>query len=167
VYGAYGAEQDPLEPDSKHISKTHRYERYSIPTSTRQINNSDYLETNKVNFIKTKEQWNTFITPMCVIGNRGLYVNALGQLYPCSWTSFPYESLSTDRKTIQYKDSFFNVNKDLLNLYNYNLETVLNNPIWDKFFTSLDNPDKAWVECEQKCHQSLMTNEYAVGYETN
>ena len=169
VYGdAYGGVTDPLEPtNSEHISRTHRYERYSVKLSDRSINNTDYLDTNRVEFLKTKEQYDKFITPMCVIGNRGLYVNAAGQLFPCSWTSYPYEQLGTARKSILYKDSFFNVNKDALNLYKNGLGTVLNNPIWDKFFNSLDDQDRAWVECEQKCHKHLVDEAYAVGYETN
>ena len=167
VYGAYGAEKDPFEPRAEHISKTHRYERYSVATSNRQINNQTYMETNKIKFLDAREKWNTFVTPMCVIGNRGLYVNALGQLYPCSWTSFPYEQLSTDRKTIRYEDSFFNVNKDKLNLHTRSLSDILNDPIWDKFFSSVNDPASAWVECEQKCHKDLMDEGYAVGYETN
>ena len=169
VYGdAYGGTVDPLEPKNpQHISKTHRYERYSIQLSGRRLDNVDYLATNKLEFLKTKEQYDKFVTPMCVIGNRGLYVNAAGQLYPCSWTSFPYEALSTPRKTIKFQDSFFTVNKDALNLFKNDLETVLNNPIWDKFFTSLDDPQRAWVECEQKCNTALVAESYAVGYETN
>jgi MoaA/NifB/PqqE/SkfB family radical SAM enzyme len=169
VYGdAYGGTVDPLEPKNpQHISKTHRYERYSVQLSGRRLDNVDYLATNKLEFLKTKEQYDKFVTPMCVIGNRGLYVNAAGQLYPCSWTSFPYEALSTARKTIKFQDSFFTVNKDALNLFKNDLETVLNNPIWDKFFTSLDDPQRAWVECEQKCNTSLVDESYAVGYETN
>jgi MoaA/NifB/PqqE/SkfB family radical SAM enzyme len=169
VYGdAYGGVTDPLEPKNKqHISKTHRYERYSVKLSDRILNNKDYLETNRIEFLKTKQQYNKFITPMCVIGNRGLYVNAAGQLFPCSWTSYPYEQLGTSRKSILYKDSFFNVNKHALNLHENSLESVLNNEIWDKFFNSVDDDTKAWVECEQKCHTHLVNESYAVGYETN
>jgi MoaA/NifB/PqqE/SkfB family radical SAM enzyme len=168
VYGAYGGSADLLEPVNKdHISKTHRYERYNVKLTDRVLNNIDYLEQNRVAFLKTKEQYNKFITPMCVIGNRGLYVNALGQIYPCSWTSFPYEQLGTARKTINFSDSFFNVNKHTLNLHNYTLEEILNNPLWDKFFNSVNNPEKAWVECEQKCHVALVDSTYAIGYETN
>lgn len=169
VYGdAYGGVTDPLQPTNpEHISKTHRYERYSVKLTDRMIDNTDYLEKNKIEFHRTKEQWNKFVTPMCVIGNRGLYVNAEAQLFPCSWTSFPYKQLGTARKSINFEDSFFVVNKNALNLQMNSLESVLNNPIWDKFFNSLDNPDKAWVECEQKCHSSLVDESYAIGYETN
>lgn len=169
VYGdAYGGTADPLEPtDTKHISKTHRYERYSILLTERRLNNHAYMSKNNIEFFKTKEKYNKFITPMCVIGNRGLYVNAVGQLYPCSWTSFPYIQLNTARKSINFEDSFFVVNKNALNLHSNSLESVLNNPIWDKFFNSLNDPHKAWVECEQKCNSLLVDETYAVGYETN
>jgi len=168
-YGeAYGGNKDNLEPlKQENISSSHRYERHTIQLSSRSIDNSEYLQQNRVEFLKTKEQYNKFITPMCVIGNRALYVNAEGQLFPCSWTSFPYQQLSTQRKSISFVDSFFTVNKQALNLFNYRLDEILNNPLWDKFFNNLNDEDKAWVECEQKCHTSLVNEAYAVGYETN
>lgn len=168
-YGeAYGGDTDSLEPlDAENISSSHRYERYSIQLTDRVLDNQSYLDKNKIEFLRTKEQYNKFITPLCVIGNRALYVNAEGQLYPCSWTSFPYEQLGTARKSIKFEDSFFTVNKQALNLFTHSLEEVLNNKIWNKFFNSLNNEERAWVECEQKCHKHLVNESYAVGYETN
>jgi len=168
VYGdAYGGDVDPFEPSDQYISKSHRYERFSVKLTERILDNTDYMDTNKVQFLKTKEEYNKFVTPLCLVGNRGLYVNAEGQLFPCSWTSFPYDQLKSERKSILFTDSFFSVNKDKLNIRSNGLEKVLNNPIWDKFFSSIDDHDRAWVECEQKCHCSLVDEAYAVGYETN
>jgi hypothetical protein len=104
---------------------------------------------------------------MCSIGNRGIYVSADGVLHPCSWVSFPYISLGTDRKTIDFKDSFHQVYRDQLNLKTHSLEQVLNNPIWEKLFSTFDDPSRAWVECEQKCNCELVDQNYAVGYLTN
>jgi len=167
-YGeAYGGAVDPLEPREEFISKTHRYERSFIKLSARDQHNQEYLEENKRLYFSTKEQHNTFVTPMCNIGNRGLYVSADGVLHPCSWVSFPYVSMSTDRKTIHFKDSFHQIYRDHLNLHKRNLVEVLNDPIWNKLFHTFDNPNKAWVECEQKCNCRLVDKEYAVGWLTN
>lgn len=167
-YGdAYGGSTDPLEPRSEFISKTHRYERYFVQLSDRQQQNQSYLEHNQQQYIKVKKQHNKFITPMCSIGNRGIYVSADGVLHPCSWVSYPYVSLGTDRKIIQFQDSFHQVYRDQLNLTKHSLQQVLDNPIWDKLFSTFDDSSKAWVECEQKCRCSLVDENYAVGWLLN
>lgn len=167
-YGeAYGGAKDPLEPRGEFISKTHRYERYFISLSDRKQLNRDYLTSNYEKFNEVKKQYNKFITPMCLIGNRGLYVSADGVLHPCSWVSYPYSAIATDRKTINFSDSFHQVYRDKLNLKTRSLTEILNDPIWNKLYSSFDDPKKAWVECEQKCSCSLVDKQYAVGYLTN
>lgn len=167
-YGkAYSGSEDPLEPRPEFVSSTHRYERHYINLSGRTQFNQGYLDANKKLFHIVKEKHNKFITPMCQIGNRGLYVSADGVLHPCSWVSFPYVSMSTNRKTINFKDSFHQVHRDELNLNNHSLEKILSDPIWNSLFCSFDDSEKAWVECEQKCSSNLVNEEYAVGYFTN
>ena len=163
----YGGIDDDLEPRPEFISSTHRYERHFIRLNDRVQQNKDYLDFNQKKFIEIKQQYNKFITPMCAIGNRGLYVSADGVLHPCSWVSFPYVSMSTNRKTINFKDSFHQVYRDKLNLKTRTLNEVLNDPIWNKLFGSFDDPATAWVECEQKCGSQLVDEKYAVGYLTN
>lgn len=167
-YGeAYGGSADPLEPREEFISPTHRYERYFYNLSGRDQQNQAYMNTNRKMFEIVKAQHNKFITPMCSIGNRGIYVSADGVLHPCSWVSFPYVSMSTERKTINFKDSFHQVNRDKLNLHTRSLEEILADPLWAALFGSFDDPEKAWVECEQKCSCRLVDAEYAIGYLTN
>lgn len=167
-YGeAYGGQNDPLEPREEFISKTHRYERYFTNLTDRQQHNKEYLAHNQTLFDAVAKQHNTVITPMCSIGNRGIYVSADGVLHPCSWVSYPYVSMSTSRKTIHFKDSFHQNNRDSLNLNNRTLEQVLTDDKWGKLFNTFDNSQKAWVECEQKCNCTLVTQDYAVGYLTN
>jgi MoaA/NifB/PqqE/SkfB family radical SAM enzyme len=167
-YGsAYGGSVDVLEPRAEYVSSTHRYERHYIKISNRDQLNQKYMETNQKMFNIVKQQHDRVITPMCSIGNRGLYVSADGVLHPCSWVSFPYVSMSTGRKTINFKDSFHQVNRDRLNLNTRSLVEVLDDPVWAALFSSFDNPDQAWVECEQKCGCNLVTKDYAIGYLTN
>jgi len=75
--------------------------------------------------------------------------------------------MSTDRKTIHFKDSFHQVYREQLNLNTRSLIEVLNDPIWNLLFNSFDNQNKAWVECEQKCNCGVVDKEYAVGWLTN
>jgi MoaA/NifB/PqqE/SkfB family radical SAM enzyme len=167
-YGqAYGGRSDPLEPREEFVSKTHRYERHFINLSSRTQLNQEYMDTNQQQFDKISAEYNKFITPMCAIGNRGIYVSADGIIHPCSWVSYPYESMHTDRKTIHFKNSFHQTNRDRLNLHTRSLDEILNDQTWEKLFKSFDSADKAWVECEQKCHCSLVDQQYAVGWLTN
>jgi MoaA/NifB/PqqE/SkfB family radical SAM enzyme len=167
-YGeAYGGVDDDLEPRSEFISKTHRYERQLINLSGRQQLNQEYLEINLQRYLAVKAQHDSMITPMCSVGNRGLYVSADGVLHPCSWVSYPYTSIGTERKTIDFKKSFHQVYRDRLNLNTRSLDEILADPIWNMLFDSFDSQQRAWVECEQKCHCSLVDKNYAVGWLTN
>lgn len=163
----YGGNVDPLEPRPEFVSSSHRYERHFIPISTRTQHNQAYLSRNQEKFFEIKQKYNKLITPMCAIGNRGLYVSADGVLHPCSWVSFPYVSMSTPRKTIKFQDSFHQIYRDRLNLKTRSLVEILDDPIWSSLFDSFNDTTKAWVECEQKCNCDLVDENYAVGYLTN
>lgn len=167
-YGnAYGGESDPLEPRPEFISPTHRYERFFHDLSGRQQLNHEYLALNDQKFDQVKQIHDSMITPMCKIGNRGLYVSADGVLHPCSWVSYPYVSMSTDRKTIRFQDSFHQMYRSRLDLNKRDLRAVMEDPVWEKLFGSFDSQERAWVECEQKCHRELVDRNYAVGWLTN
>jgi MoaA/NifB/PqqE/SkfB family radical SAM enzyme len=168
-YGeAYGGDKDYLEPDAKYISKTHRYERYTKKLSSRIPIRLEYIKTNYKKFNEISKKFDGEIIPMCLIGNRGLYLNAEGNIFPCSWTSFPYKSLTHNEKTIEWEDSFFVKYKNELNLKgNRTLEEVLNDDVWQKLFDSFKNNNKNWVECQQKCNRNLVNKNYGIGYYTN
>ena len=168
-YGnAYGSADDLLEPRAENISSTHRYERETHNLSGRQINNHKYLEHNKQKYLEIKQQYhNQPVTPLCEIGNRGIYVNAEGVVFPCSWTSFPYTSLTHEDKTIHWPDSFFAKYRQQMNLHNRTFEEITQDPLWNMCSNGFTNPDKTWVECSQKCSTNLVTENYAVGWETN
>lgn len=166
-YGdAYGGDNDPLEPSDKYISKTHRYERQITNLSGRIPSRLNYMKTNYKKFHEIKKRFTGDIIPMCLIGNRGLYMNAEGTIFPCSWTSFPYKSLEHNGKVINWKDSFFVKNKHLVNAKgNRTLTEILNDDIWQKLFDSFGNGP--FVECSQKCHKNVVDKKYGIGYYTN
>lgn len=167
-YGGYGGVNDPLEPREEFISSSHRYERSTINLSGRTQDNQDYLEHNKQKFIEIKHKYqNLPITPLCEIGNRGIYVNAEGVVFPCSWTSFPYTSLTHGNKTIQWSDSFFAKHRQQMNLHHRTFDEIVADPLWNKCSQGFADPSKTWVECSQKCSTSIVDENYAVGWETN
>ena len=55
----------------------------------------------------------------------------------------------------------------IINILKRSFDEVINDSVWDYLFKSFNDPNKAWVECEKKCHKSLVDYKYAVGYETN
>lgn len=168
-YGAaYNGIKDSLEPRAEHISNSHRYERQIIQLSNRQINNHDYLEYNRQKYFEIKQQYQDQpVTPLCEIGNRGIYVNAEGVVFPCSWTSFPYNSLTAGNKTIYWPDSFFAKYRQHMNLNHRKFEEIIADPLWNKCSKGFVESEKTWVECSQKCSSELVDENYAVGWETN
>lgn len=168
VYGGYGGEADPLEPRAEFISKTHRYEREVVNISGRQQDNQDYLDHNQKKYIEIKQQYKDApIVPLCEIGNRGIYVNAEGVVFPCSWTSFPYTTLTHNDKTIAWQDSFFAQYRDRMNLNTRTFNEIIADPLWNKCSQGFTDAGKTWVECGQKCSKQVVDEAYAVGWETN
>ncbi len=167
-YGGYGGALDELEPRSEFISSSHRYERHTINLSGRIPDINDYLAINQQKYLEIKNRYQQQpITPLCEIGNRGIYVNAEGVVFPCSWVSFPYQSLSTEQKTINWQDSFFAKHRDVMNLNNRSFQEIINDPLWSKCSQGFADTNKTWVECQQKCSSSVVDENYAVGWETN
>lgn len=168
VYSGYGEVDDVLEPRAEFISKTHRYERQVINISGRQQDNQDYLQHNHQQYIKIQQQYqNSPIIPLCEIGNRGIYVNAEGVVFPCSWTSFPYNSLTHNGKTIEWQDGFFAKHRDRMNLNHRSFADIVSDPLWNQCSRGFVEPEKTWVECNQKCSATVVDKNYAVGWETN
>lgn len=168
-YGAaYQAEHDVLEPRAEWISSSHRYERETRDLSHRVQPRQAYLDHNTQRFHAVRRSYtNTPIIPLCEIGNRGIYVNAEGVVFPCSWTSFPYHSLSYRDKTIQWQDSFFARYRQSMNLNSRPLEEILADPLWNHCSAGWRDPERTWVECSQKCSSHLVDENYAIGWETN
>lgn len=165
------ANYDDLEPRTEHISQSGRYERTSIVLSDRVKNNDDYLNHNKMMFEKVRQEYkDEYIIPLCKIGNRGLYLNADGQIYPCSWVAAPYRERRSPitGKHILGPDSMFRKYDHLMDLKSRTLEEIISDPVWEKLFGSFRNKDKAFIECEEKCNNCVVDDvNYSVGYLTN
>lgn len=168
-YGAaYHGENDQLEPAAEWISDTHRYQRQTVNLSSRHQEIQEYLEHNRVRWKTVQEKYQDApVIPLCEIGNRGIYVNAEGVVFPCSWVSFPYDSLRHGSKTIAWTDSFFARYRTQMNLNHRSLEEILADPLWRKCSQGWRDPNKTWVECLQKCSRQVVDEKYAVGWETN
>ena len=142
VYPSYGS-NDPLEPSVQFISSSHRFEREVTDFSNKPISIS---LTNLKLFDQTQSR--NGITPLCEIGNKGLYIDARGRLFPCCWVANRYNHNSQWQ---QLADNF-NLNTTLLT-------DVLVDPFWTTEFQTFQ-----WQECQTKCKSSMVDRNYATSW---
>jgi len=139
IYTAYGAD-DLLEPSKEFISSTHRFERIQTNfTDRHRPVNSQNLE------LYEKYKNHSDIVPLCAIGNKGLYIDARGRLFPCCWVANRYGH-NSEWQTLA----------DGFNLHHRDLTEVLADDFWNTEFQKF-----RWQECQTKCHKSVVTKEYA------
>jgi MoaA/NifB/PqqE/SkfB family radical SAM enzyme len=139
IYPSYGA-NDPLQPSVKFVSSTHRFEREQINFSNR----PDVIHpTNITLFNKIKDKEN--VIPLCEIGNKGLYINSRGRLFPCCWVANRYS----------HNQEW----QELAEQFNLNLRTLLD-CVTDDFWTTKFQTF-AWQECQTKCQASRVDEKYA------
>ena len=143
VYPSYG-DQDPLQPNTNLISDIHRFQREFIRLTDRKEN-----PINKINLkLYEKAQNNKNIIPLCEIGNKGLYIDAKGRLFPCCWVANRYNH-----------NNEWQVLAEKFNLHLRNLTDVINDPFWENEFQSFK-----WQECQTKCNRQVVTKEYATSW---
>jgi len=145
---------DPLEPGEKYISGLKfLYKKY-----LKQINNNkshnEYIESLAQDYkniiLKNYEKEKTnYITPLCKIGNKGLYIDSSGILYPCSWIANPY---------IDNEDSLFVKHKNEFDLNKNNIEEILSNKFWKKIENSWEDKKNNFKTCEQHCLTEYTNN---------
>jgi MoaA/NifB/PqqE/SkfB family radical SAM enzyme len=141
VYPSYGVD-DPLEPSVKFVSGTHRFEREVVALSDA----GEWQEiplTNLKLFNQTPSR--NGITPLCKIGNKGLYIDARGRLFPCCWVANRYNHNSDWQQ--------------IANNFNLNTRTLadsITDPFWAAEFQSFK-----WQECQSKCKSSVVDEKYA------
>jgi MoaA/NifB/PqqE/SkfB family radical SAM enzyme len=139
VYPHYG-DKDILEPIPDLVSQTHRFEREVYDFTDRKpqswpINLERYQQSLEINGVK----------PLCSIGNKGLYISAQGQLFPCCWVANRYA----------HNQEWQELGKQF-DLKQRSLESVLQDAFWQSEFQSY-----RWNECQTKCVAGRVTQEYA------
>ena len=141
VYPSYGI-ADPLEPSKKFISSSHRFERDVTLLTSRGINNQ--VHPINIKLFKNIEASST-IRPLCEIGNKGLYIDARGRLFPCCWVANRY-SHNSEWKEIAHK---FDLNQRTLT-------DALTDIFWETRFKTF-----SWQECQTKCAANRVDEKYA------
>jgi MoaA/NifB/PqqE/SkfB family radical SAM enzyme len=133
---------DPLEPSMKYISSSHRFEREITTISQRGINTAP--NPTNIKLFRSVADVNG-IRPLCEIGNKGLYINSRGRLFPCCWVANRYGHNSEWQ---QLAEQF--------NLQTRTLEEVLNDPFWESELKTF-----RWHECKTKCLTEKVDEKYA------
>ena len=140
IYPNYGV-NDALEPGNKYVSKTQRFERQTVDLSQR----TAYTE-HKINVaLYDKVKDNADIVPLCEIGNKGLYIDAQGRLFPCCWVANRY-SHNTEWQELANR----------FNLQQKTLTEVIADPFWNNEFKQF-----RWQECRTKCAKTVVNQDYA------
>jgi MoaA/NifB/PqqE/SkfB family radical SAM enzyme len=141
IYPGYG-NNDPLEPVKELVSNSHRFERDVILLSSRglntQVNAKNIQLYNSVNEINN-------VKPLCEIGNKGLYIDARGRLFPCCWVANRYQHNSEWRAIASKFD-----------LHKRTLADAVTDEFWDTTFKTF-----TWQECQTKCTASRVNEKYA------
>ncbi|MGZ3692454.1 MAG: hypothetical protein ACXVAX_13180, partial [Pseudobdellovibrio sp.] len=92
------------------------------------------------------------LTPGCMAGERGLYMDTSGIFYPCSWISHPYDMpLKPEQKNIWLTD------RSRLNIFVNGLEQVINDTVWEGLFDSWKHENKMYATCSEKCSKAFAT----------
>ena len=144
VYPIYG-KNDPLQPSTKFVSSTHRFERDVVALTDKGTWTNVPLTNIKLyNKIKNNED----IIPLCEIGNKGLYIDARGRLFPCCWVANRY---SHNQEWQRLSNNF--------NLHTRLLEDSLRDTFWETDFRQFK-----WQECKTKCNHNMVSKEYATSW---
>lgn len=170
---------DPLEPISKNTKMQEFW--YSdrdliVPLKNRDKRikgnlQKNYTETKNLThknkfteivqnlYYENKETFKqTDIIPSCLINERGLYVDAEGILYPCSWISHPFGSRKNKNKKITWDESLFVKYKKYFDLNKFSYKEILSGPYYKKLHESFKSKDKLFVECSKKCNSQSTIN---------
>jgi hypothetical protein len=144
IYPAYG-QADPLQPADQYVSNSHRFERETVLLDVRGLNNHVW-KTHPVNIELYKNiKEIKGIKPLCEIGNKGLYIDAQGRLFPCCWVANRYAH-NSEWKAIAAK----------FDLHRRTLADALNDDFWSTTFQTF-----GWQECQTKCAAARVDEKYA------
>jgi len=135
-------EDDPLQHSDRYIA-TGRSTRSTTPLSTKKwVDNCTDIFTERFHVNNEKQR---AIIPLCMIGNKGLYINAKGEFKPCCWTGLRYEH---NDKIFDYID------------FNQKLTKVLEDPAWRNLFNDFGSVR----ECSEKCSVKRWSLEHATNW---
>lgn len=134
---------DSLQPSlSSNISSLGRFTREQLQLSNRSKTNKSKNTNIKLASHIIESCKGSTVTPLCSIGNKGLYISSLGKLYPCCWVANRYKHNN------DWTACCIDLNVTPLNIAISNIEQI--NTI-NKY---------KWSECQTKCNSNVTTLKY-------
>jgi MoaA/NifB/PqqE/SkfB family radical SAM enzyme len=148
LYPNYGID-DPLQPSDQYVSSSHRFERNVRVLSPRGLN-SKVKQINLELYKQTRPQGDVVpnVIPLCEIGNKGLYIDAQGRLFPCCWVANRYTH------NTEWQDIAKN-----FNLHTRTLQDAVEDKFWETEFRQF-----RWQECRTKCAKAVVNQDYATNW---
>jgi len=144
IYPSYGI-HDHLEPSEKFVSSSQRFEREISELTYR----GSWIPVHSKNIeLHNQTSSRNGVTPLCEIGNKGLYIDARGRLFPCCWVANRYNHNSQWQQLAENFD-----------LHTKTLENVLADSFWTGEFQAFK-----WQECQTKCSSSIVDRNYATSW---
>jgi len=137
-YPSYGT-NDPLEPEDRQmIASGHRFERIIEALTPKQRPGNEL----KTIFLQRAENLGNY-SGICLIGNKGVFLNSQGEFYPCCWTANRYEH-NQDWHT--RASTHFNLNTRTF-------QEIIADPFWTTEFLEFNSQ-----ECRTKCTPDRLTD---------
>lgn len=138
VYGL----DDNLCPDNKElVSIGHRFQRslFTLTNKSRPGQDLKEIFLHRASDLKQKNQY----SGICLIGNKGVFLNSQGEFYPCCWTANRYKHNSNWHKLAKIN----------FNLKNKKFYDILEDSFWTTDFLKFDSS-----ECQTKCTQDKLSD---------
>jgi len=136
--GAYGI-NDLLEPtDTNLIASGHRFEREFTKFSDT-VRPGGELKTIFLQRVASL----TAHAGLCLVGNKGVFVNSQGEFYPCCWTANRYE----------HNKNWHALAASKFNLHKQTFTSIINDAFWATDFLKFDS-----LECTTKCTKEKLTD---------
>lgn len=126
---------DNLEPSRNDlVAQGHRFERKVYSLSTKSRPGQDLVEL----FLHRAENLakHTTHSGICLIGNKGVFLNSRGEFYPCCWTANRY----------QHNQSWHALASTKFNLWHNKFSDIINDQFWSTEFLNFNS-----FECKNKC----------------
>lgn len=141
--GVYGID-DPLMPDrSDLVAQGSRFER-DVTDFTDRARPGSLLK--EIFFSRAQDlQQQQKYSGICLIGNKGVFLNSLGEFYPCCWTANRY----------QHNSTWHELAKTRFNLYQRSFQEIINDDFWQQDFLKFDSD-----ECRSKCTKEKLNDRH-------
>jgi MoaA/NifB/PqqE/SkfB family radical SAM enzyme len=135
---AYGV-NDLLEPTKLNlVASGYRFEREFIKFTTK---DRPGIELKKI-FLQRATSLTTH-SGICLIGNKGVFLNSQGEFYPCCWTANRYE----------HNKNWHELAASKFNLHKQTFTDIINDIFWTTDFLKFDS-----LECTTKCTKEKLND---------